>query len=98
MKVVIALILVLSLTGLVYADTPTTQPAAPTVLIIPFQQLGDTTAHLWVGPALQESLISVAARSGAVQTKAMPQNASTSDPGVAMRDARDNNASIVVFG
>lgn len=83
---------------------PTTQPAAQPsspitkILIIPFRQAGDTTSHGWVGPAIQEDLMSHVAGSPAMEAVALNYPLANGDKPEAVKAAKDVGASIVVLG
>jgi TolB-like protein len=78
---------------------PTTFPSnPPTVMIFPFKQMGDPTAHPWIGGGINENLLSEASRDPAVITRVAEKPMANSDSNDALRFARDKGASVAVFG
>jgi TolB-like protein len=100
MKRFIALASVIFLGGSLAIAQPTTAPTASVakVLIVPFKQMGDPSGHAWVGPAIQENLISDATGNPAVQPVSLNQPLANMDSADAVKAANDAGASIVVFG
>jgi TolB-like protein len=73
-------------------------PAAPTVLVLPFQQTGDTSSFGWVSPAIQENLLGQVAHGGVFQALSSNQPVAGADSASAVQIARTSNANVVVFG
>jgi TolB-like protein len=73
-------------------------PAAPTVLVLPFQQTGDTTSFGWIAPAIQENLLGQVSHSGYFQGLSSNQTVSGADTNAAIQIARSANANVVIFG
>lgn len=73
-------------------------PAAPTVLVLPFQQTGDATTYSWIAPAIQEDLLGQVARTGVFQPVSVNQPVAGADSATALQIARANNANVVIFG
>ncbi len=73
-------------------------PAAPSVLVLPFQQTGDTSSFGWIAPAVQEDLLGQIARLGALQPLSANQPVAGADTAAALQIARSNNANVVIFG
>jgi TolB-like protein len=99
MRIITSLLAVLVLgTSFAVADpVPAPASAQPLVLFVPLKQLSDTAGREWVAEAIQENLISEAARAGD-RAQVLDKPAATSDSATALRDGRDAGASIVVFG
>jgi TolB-like protein len=110
-KILLSTILALGATTAL-ADTPATSPSAPYaaapsgavaqaepgVLVLPFQQTGDTSNYGWIAPALQEDLLGQVAQTGAFETISATQGVAGSDTNGALQAARNSGAAIVVFG
>ncbi len=79
---------------------PTTHPALPLtkVLIVPFKQAGDTSSHGWVGPAIQESLMTDVAGSPDTEAVALNHPLANGEKPEAVKAAKGVGASIVVLG
>jgi TolB-like protein len=101
MRILTLILTVLFLGEFVHADpapTSAATSAAPTVLVIPFQQLGDTAAYGWVGQAVQEDLLGQVARTGALQPMAFTKPIAGSDTASALQAGHNAGATTVVFG
>jgi len=83
----------------VLADGPTTAPTAPpTVLIYPFQPMGQVKGHEWIQPALQEDIVSEMNKTGLVQTHSMAEPLVSADGDRAIAAGRSAGADMVIFG
>jgi len=82
------------------ASGPTTAPSVPppTVLIFPFQPIGQTAGREWVRSALQEDMVAVVNKSGLVQARAMPDAVVASDSAKTVSAGKDAHAAMVIFG
>jgi TolB-like protein len=72
--------------------------APPVVLVIPFQQVGDTSHNGWVAQAIQEDLAGQVAQSGMFQPKVSDKPILGSDASSALDAAHNSGAAIVIFG
>src|SRR5579862_3082457 len=85
----------------ILADTPATNPSdlpsTPLVLVYPFQGVGQIKGHEWVSSALKEDFVAELGKTGAVQTKVMPDAIDSSDSARAIAAAKDAGASLVLF-
>lgn len=88
--IVMALLLVLPARG----AEPTTKPA---LLLLRFAPLNDATGTEWIGRAVQESLLTDAARISSVSVLSSQQTPTT-DIATARQLARDAHAQLVVLG
>jgi TolB-like protein len=100
MRIATLILAVCFLGEIVHADPPppTSQAAPLTVMVLPFQQLGDTSTYGWVAQALQEDLLGQVARTGLLQPKAFEKPVIGSDAATALQVGRDNGATLVIFG
>jgi TolB-like protein len=84
------------------ADGPTTTPsasvAAPTVLIFPFQPMGQLAGREWVRSALQEEMVADVNKTGLVQTRSMLEPLVSTDSAKAIAAGKDAGAAMVIFG
>src|ERR1700692_533772 len=94
MKRLIALLAFLTLPAFAWAAPPTNPSTTPTVLVFPFKQIGDPTAHPWIGGGINENVVSEASRDSGVLTRVADHPVSNSDAADALRIARDKGASI----
>jgi TolB-like protein len=74
-----------------------TEPAAPTVAVLPFQILNNTPNSHWISDAVQQSLATDVARNPNLQL-ASSHAAPTIDSEAAVKAAKDAGATIVTFG
>jgi TolB-like protein len=80
------------------AATAAQSVTGPMVLIIPFQQVGDTSRNNWVAQALQEDLAGQVSRDAYFVPKVSDKPVLGSDSSSALQAGRDAGAAIVVFG
>ncbi|MGA3066886.1 MAG: hypothetical protein ABSF29_08580 [Tepidisphaeraceae bacterium] len=73
-------------------------PAAPTVLVLPFQQTGDTSNFGWIAPAIQENLLGQVAQTGFFQAVSSNRVVGGGDNATALQAAHEGGANIVIFG
>jgi TolB-like protein len=76
----------------------TNNAALPVVLVIPFQQVGDTSRYQWVAQALQEDLAGQVAQGAMFVPRVSDKPLLGSDSSSALQAAHDAGAAIVIFG